>query len=118
MSSAAYTIATHPELVATIVKAEAGVGGLTREERVQYNFFQLMVLRRLESLYMQRVLGALDSVMSTGFERSVISTLTSGGGAEWWQIAKNAFTPEFAAHIDAELASGVHAPLHPGFGRK
>lgn len=80
--------------------------------------FQLMVLRRLESLYMQRVLGALDSVMSTGFERSVISTLTSGGGAEWWQIAKNAFTPEFAAHIDAELASGVHAPLHPGFGRK
>ncbi len=118
MSLAAEAIASNPDLAAIIVKASAGLVGLTADERVRFHFYLVMAFRRLEAVYVQRILGSIDPRMTQGFERSVISILTNGGAAEWWHSTKTAFSTQFAAHIDAQLASGVHAPLHPGFGRK
>jgi hypothetical protein len=117
MSLAADAIAREPDLAAIIVKASPGLGGLTPEERVRFHFYLIMTFRRLEAVFVQRVLGSIDPIRTQGFERSVISILTNGGGAEWWRAAKSAFSTEFSAYVDAQLASSVHAPLHPGFGR-
>jgi hypothetical protein len=114
---AADAIAREPDLAAIIVKASTGLGGLTAEERVRFHFYLMMTFRRLEAVYVQRVLGSIDPIRTQGFERSVISVLTNGGGAEWWQATKSAFSAEFSTYVDAQLASSVHALLHPGFGR-
>jgi hypothetical protein len=117
MSLSADAVASSPDLAAIIVKASAGLGGLTPEERVRFHFYLIMVFRRLEAVYVQRRLGSIDLQWTQGFERSVISVLASAGAGEWWQATSSAFSAEFAAHVDAKLASGVHAPIHPGFGR-
>jgi precorrin-6B methylase 2 len=117
ISLAADAIAREPELAAIIVKGSRGLSGLTAEERVRFHFYLVMTFRRLEAVYMQRMLGFIDPERTEGFERSVISVLTNGGGAEWWQATKGAFSSEFSAYVDGQLASSVHAPLHPGFGR-
>jgi hypothetical protein len=117
MSLAAEAISSNPDLASIIVKASAGLDRLTPEERVRFHFYLIMTFRRLEAVYVQRILGSIDARRTQGFERSVISILTNGGGAEWWRSARNAFSEEFGAHIDSQIASGAHAPLHPGFGR-
>ncbi len=117
MSLAGDAIARSSDLAAIIVKASAGLSALTPEERVRFHFYLVMTFRRLEAIYVQAILGSIDPPRTHGFERSAISVLTSGGAAEWWDATKGAFSTEFAAHVDAQLASGIHAPLHPGFGR-
>jgi hypothetical protein len=65
----------------------------------------------------QRLFGSIDPIRTQGFERSVISILLTGGAAEWWQSTKSAFSAEFAAYVDGQLTSNVHASIHPGFGQ-
>ena len=109
-------MSTHPELALLIVKASKGLSGLTPEERVRYNFILVTTFRRLESVYVQRQLGSIAPQHAEGFDRSALSILTSGGGAEWWQLAKPVFSTEFARHIDSQMASGRIRGIHPGFG--
>ena len=121
MSLSSEAIATHPELSSLIVKGADGLANLTPEERHRYNLAYLMIFRRLESVYVQRRLGSIEQELTEGFERSALSTIGSGGGAEWWQSAKLAFSTSFVAHVDEKLASGslpvVHSELQPSPGR-
>jgi hypothetical protein len=116
MSSTTETISTHPELAAVMQKASEGLAGLTAEERVQYHFLALTVFRRLETVYIQRELGVIEPQLTEGFERSGLSILTSGGGLEWWQSAKGAFSAAFASHVDLQIRSGKLRSIHPGVG--
>jgi hypothetical protein len=118
MSLAADALASNSDLAAIVVKASAGLGGLTPEERVRFHFYLVMTFRRLEAVYVQRLFGSIDPMRTQGFERSVISILLTGGAAEWWKSTKTAFSAEFAAYVDAQLTSNIHASIHPGFGRE
>ena len=109
-------IATHPDLSQLIVKATDGIGNLTPEEKVRYNFIFLMTFRRLESVFVQGRLGSLEPGLTEGFERSVIGTIARGPGQEWWKTAKPAFSVGFVAYVDEKLASGGILSIHPGMG--
>lgn len=117
MSLSAEAISINPDLAAIVVKASEDLGTLPPEERIRFHFYLVMLFRRLEAVYVQTLLGSIDLRMTQGFERSAISILTTGGAAQWWQATKTAFSAEFAAHVDSQLTSGTHAPIHPGFGR-
>ena len=116
MSQTTEAIATNPELSALIVNASSGLGHLSPEERVRYNFLLLMTFRRLESVWFQRQLGSIDADLAAGFDRSAISVLLSPGGAEWWKTARVAFSARFAEHVDEQIASGNLQGIHPSFG--
>ena len=116
MSLTSETIATHPELAKLMLKGSEGLAGLTAEERVRYSFISLTVFRRLEAVYIQRELGVIEPQLTEGFERSGLSILTSGGGLEWWQSAKGAFSTAFAIYVDSQIRSGKLHSIVPGVG--
>lgn len=76
----------------------------------------LMTLRRLESTFIQREMGFIRAELTGGSERSVLFVIASGGGAQWWQNVKPAFSPAFVEYIDEQLASSRFAQVHPSVG--
>ena len=116
MSVSSEAICTHPDLSAVMVKSSESLATLTPEERMRHSFFLLMTFRRLESVFIQRQLGFVGSELTGGFERSVVSVIASGGGAEWWESAKPAFSATFVAYVDDTLDSEQFPRIHPGIG--
>jgi len=116
MSSTTEAVATHPEIAVLMVKATGGLVDLTREERVRYSFILLTTFRRLETIYVQQQMGLIELALTEGFERSALSVLAEGGGLEWWQSAKEAFSTAFASHVDSRIASGEFYGIHLGLG--
>ncbi len=101
-----------------MVRGAEGLADLTPEERHRHNLTLLMVFRRLESVYVQRTLGSVAEELTGGFERSGISSIASGGGAEWWETAKPAFAASFVAYIDEKLAAGSLPVVHPAIDKR
>ena len=60
--------------------------------------------------------GSIEPALTEGFEQSVIGTIASGAGEEWWNNAKPAFSANFVAYVDEKLTSGSVPRIHPGFG--
>ena len=118
MSLTSEAIATHPDLVSLVFKGAEGLANLTPEELHRYNLTLLMIFRRLESVYVQRTLGSITAELTGGFERSGISSIASGGGAEWWETAKPAFAASFVAYIDEKLAAGSLPVVHPAIDKR
>ena len=117
MSISSEAVCTHPVLAEVLTRGnQEGMQVLSTEEQMRYSFFFLMTFRRLESVFMQRRLGFIDPELTQGFERSVLSAIISGGGAEWWARAKPAFSEDFAAHVDQRLAGDEFPSIHPGLG--
>lgn len=116
MSLTTEAIATNPQLAMIIVKGTRGFADLTPEERIQFGFTFLTTFRRLETVYVQRQLGLIDPELTGGFERSVLSILTSRGAAEWWQSTKPAFSTGFADYVDSQMASGQFVGIYSDLG--
>ncbi len=119
MSRSSEAMAANPDLVSLVVRGAEGLADLTPEDRHRYNLTLMMVFRRLESVYVQRTLGSVAEELTGGFERSSISSIASGGGAEWWETARPAFNASFVAYVDEKLTSGSLPVIHPAIdGRK
>ena len=118
MSLSSEAIANNPDLVSLVVRGAEGLADFTPEERHRFNLTHMMVFRRLESVYVQRTLGSVAEELTGGFERSGISSIASGGGAEWWGTAKPAFNESFVAYVDEKLASGSFPVVHPVIDRR
>lgn len=116
MTQISQAISTHPELASLIVKASEGLENLSSEERVRYHFLMLMAFRRFETLFVQSILGTIDEKITAGFERSMLSIVASGGGAEWWSTGKSAFNQEFVEFVDRRLAAEAIPQVHPKLG--
>ncbi len=116
MSVSSEAVCTHPDLSEVLAKGADSLDALSPDERLRHSFFFLMTFRRLESVYIQRQLGFIDPELTGGFERSVLSVISSGGGAEWWRSAKPAFSPAFVEYVDRRLESDEFARVHPGLG--
>ena len=115
MSVSSAAISTNSELASIVNKATTGLAGLSASERSQYHFFLLRTFRRLESVYVQRELDFIAPELTRGFERSLLSTIATGGGAEWWPNAKPAFSQEFVDYIDTRRTAESFPAIHPGF---
>ena len=116
MSVSSETVAAHPDLSVVLVKGAENLAHLSPDERLRFSFFLLMTFRRLESIFIQRRLGFIAPELTEGFERSVISVIASGGGAEWWDSAKPALSADFVAYVDQALESAKFPRIHPGMG--
>ncbi len=107
-----------PTISALLLKTQGGLGELTAEDRVRVGFVFVMAVRRIETVFVQRSLGFIDARLTEGFERSAISGFASGGGREWWEASKRAFSDDFSSWIDQQLATNPIKPIHAGLGLK
>jgi hypothetical protein len=78
----------------------------------------MMAFRRIETVYVQSSLGFIDAGLTQGFERSAISSISTGGTREWWDASKGAFSTSFAIWVDEQLATHPVQPIHAGLGFK
>ena len=116
MTKVSEAIATHPDLSTLMVKGSDGLTLLTSEERLRLNFLFVMAFRRFEAVFTQRSLGNVEPELTAGFERSLLSIVASGGGAEWWETGKPAFNTQFVEFVDRKLASERLPRVHLNFG--
>ena len=115
MSLTANAISSDGELAEIVVKASNGIGVLSPEERVRFHFWMLVAIRRFEAIYVQGVYGSIDPIRIEGFEKSIITLLSSGGPLEWWESSKSAFSSDFVQYADEKIATKDYVePLHPG----
>ena len=96
-------LTTTPGLPGLLLKAGDGLDALTPEERVQFSSFCLMAHRRIESIFVQKSLGALGPGLAEGFERSILLAYGNRGTREWWETSKSGFSEAFAAWIDSRV---------------
>ena len=108
--------ATHPDIAPLFIKAQAGLDGLTAAERVRFGFLMMMAFRRVETVVVQRHLGAIDPDLTKGFERSAMSALRSPGTRQWWDTSKGGFSDPFSAWVDQQLTSDLPPAMHAGLG--
>lgn len=114
MSLTANAISSDKDLASIIIKAADGLKALSDVERLRFHFWMLVAIRRFEAIYVQGIYGSIDQVRIEGFERSIISLISNGGSAEWWESTKSAFSSDFVIYADKQLASGkFSAPVHP-----
>ena len=115
MSLTANAISSDGDLAAIVVKASDSLDGLSPEERLRFHFWMVVALRRFEAIYVQGVYGSIDQIRIEGFERSILTLISSGGPAEWWSSAKTAFSSDFVEYTDKRLATdSFNKPIHPG----
>lgn len=116
MNQISQAIATHPELSTLLVSGGEGLTALTAEERIRLNFLYLMSFRRFETVFIQSGLATIDAELIEGFERSMLSIVADGGGAEWWATGKLAFSKKFVTYVDNKLAAGNIPRVHLDLG--
>jgi len=116
MGSTMEVWATHSDIAPLLIRAQAGLDGLTPDERARFGFMMMMTYRRLETVVVQRHLGFIDRELTEGFERSALSALRSKGVRQWWDASKDAFSNLFSAWVDEKLASNLPRPIHAGLG--
>ena len=116
MGASMEVLASHSDLAPLLIKAQAGLDSLSASERVRFGFLMMMAFRRIETVVVQRHLGAIDPELTDGFERSALSALRSPGARQWWETAKSGFSRLFSTWVDARLASDLPPAMHAGLG--
>ena len=115
MSLTANAISSDGELAAIVVKASESLDDLSPEERLRFHFWMVVAIRRFEAIYVQGVYGSIDQLRIEGFERSILTLISSGGPAEWWKTAKIAFSSDFVEYADNRLSTNIfNKSIHPG----
>ena len=115
MSLTANAISSDGDLAAIVVKASDSLDDLSPEDRLRFHFWMVVALRRFEAIYVQSIYGSIDRIRIEGFERSILTLISSGGPAEWWKTAKTAFSSDFVEYADKQLSTNTfNKPIHPG----
>ena len=119
MSQTANAISSDGELATIVFKASESLDDLSPEDRIRFHFWMVVALRRFEAIYVQGVYGSIDPVRIEGFERSILTLISSDGPAEWWRSAKNVFSSDFVEYADMRLSThSFIKPLHPGMNKE
>jgi hypothetical protein len=114
-STTAQAAVENDYIIPLLLKANAGIEGLTEEERARLHFWFVMTFRRFEGVYFQRDLGIVDAEVIDGFERSHIAILASKSAQEWWASSKEIFNSGFVSYLEELLKKGTPRALHPVF---
>jgi len=116
MGSTMEVWASHADLAPLLTKAQAGLDGLSLDERARFGFLMTMAFRRIETVVIQRHLGFIGPELTEGFERSGLSVLRTKGVRQWWETSKGAFSSLFSAWVDEHIDSNLPQPIHAGLG--
>jgi hypothetical protein len=101
------------EMAEILLKSNSEPERLTPAESLRVNAIYVSTFRRLESVYVQYMLGTMEQENKRGFEQSMIPMLQSPYGEQWWNQAKVAFYEPYVRHIDEEIASGKYSRRSP-----
>ena len=75
----------------------------------------VVALRRFEAIYVQGTYGSFDQISIEGFERSILTLISAGGPAEWWNSLKTALSSDFVKYADEWFSTeSFKKPIHPG----
>jgi hypothetical protein len=100
-------------LVPLILKAQKSYSSLSEEEQARYHFLNMAMIRRFETVYIQRSLGLIPISMTEGYERSFLSYLTNSPIRNIWPTIRAGFGTDFAEYMDNCLEK-ENRPIHPG----
>lgn len=109
-------VIVHSEIAMLLIKGTNGLQSLTPEERLRFQSFMQMTFRRMEAVHVLSTLGSIERDHVRGFELSILSTLHSRGGSEWWEKAKVTFNSSFSAHVDSWITENAALEHHPSLG--
>ena len=88
---------------------------LSPEERIRFHFWMVVALRRFEAIYVQGNYGSIDQIRIEGFERFILTLISFGGPAEWWNSLKTGFGSNFVKYANKKLSTDSYQkPIHPG----
>ena len=83
MSLTANEISSDGELARIFVKASRSLDDLSPEKRIRFHSWMVVALRRFGAIYVKGTYGSIDQIRIDGFERSILTLISSGGAAEW-----------------------------------
>ncbi len=106
------TIITEPGILELTLKADSGQE-LSDEEQARYHYMLVMLVRRFEGFYFQRMLGFVDPEMTVGYEHSILSII--GRNKAWWHRSKPILSPEFIKYVEEKIGKEIPDAVHPGF---
>ena len=100
-------IGAAPELARIIATGGSELSTLAPNERLQFHFLGLSVVRNFENIHYQYMSGAIDEETWLGWAARIKSSLASPGAQEWWRGQAPAFSKSFqdfvACDTDQEL---------------
>jgi hypothetical protein len=85
-------------------------------DRLRFNSLLIASIRRMESVYIQERIGALEPELARGFELSLLSLLQHPSSKAWWESARITFNDGFVEHVDAWLRDNEPSESHPSTG--
>jgi len=83
MSLTANEISSDGELARIFVKAFVSLDDLSPEKRIRFHSWMVVALRRFGAIYVKGTYASIDQIRIDGFERSILTLISSGGPAEW-----------------------------------
>ena len=79
------------------------LAALDINERRRFATYLTSALRRLENVLYQTQLGTIDPRAWAGIKEHMRFVFARPGAVEWWENAKNLFTPELVEFIDQQI---------------
>mgnify|MGYP004140788551 CR=1 FL=1 len=75
----------------------------------------MVALLKFEAINVQEIYGSIEQIRIEGFEGYILTLISSGSPAEWWNSSKTAFSSIFVKYADYKLLNdSFQKPLHPG----
>ena len=115
ISLTANAISTDGELAGIVVKASNVLDDLSLKERIRFHFWVVVALRRFEAIYVKGTNGSINQRRIEGFERSILTLISSYVSAEWCNSSKTAFISDYVKYTGERLSTvSFKKSIHPG----
>ena len=90
----------------------AGLDGLDKGERVSFMAVLSSISRTLESFYMQKEKGDLDSRLLEGWFLQYMDLHANPGVQEFWEIRKHQYSADFVRFLEDRIGQRTAKPLY------
>ncbi len=82
-----------------------GLANLNEDERMQFAFCSLAVMRILETIFYQAQVGIAEKKLWEAEQKTLVALMSLPGMREWWSSNVLSFTPDFRALVDRTIAT-------------
>ncbi len=90
-------------------------GELSKDEQLVGHAQFLKILLLGQADFLLRRDGLVEDEFTERMAGFDVAMLQSPGGAQWWEVARPVFLPEYAERIDAQIRSGNILPMNETF---
>ena len=114
LTASVEAVATSETISDLLVRAQTDYDLLSDGEKARHTYVLMMIVRRYEGVFFQRSLGFVEHEMTQGFERSVLSIITSN--RSWWKRTNQIFSDSFVDYVNSRIETDQPAGILPGLG--